>query len=323
MNSRDRRHKPKPVHVPPELFKLVSPDRSARITHCRLRLTIGLARTEGRQRSNSAHRARRRIDAFTATEDRLPPLDSIAHPPGARPGINKSPNRMAWRPYENLIDGELDNRTPGKVTGWMRFFRKGKHPLKVTFDLEGDFHDDIRGTLIRLSNPNPSDRNDQLGRSGSYVDGIARVQRGTVGDITAGLPLGPWTEELAQKLMAQHELAWGELGTTGEKREAQRQELSDRYRRHIEAGDVYYAYVAYPYIEWDSDNGRGGFELYPSQLGNVKATRGEAKNPAGLHQEEKKRSEAFGSFMAGMVDELSEENREKGGDGKVTGIVVG
>ena len=89
-NSRDRRHKPKPVHVPPELFKLVSPDRSARITHCRLRLTIGLARTEGRQRSNSAHRARRRIDAFTATEDRLPPLDSIAHPPGARPGINKS-----------------------------------------------------------------------------------------------------------------------------------------------------------------------------------------------------------------------------------------
>src|SRR5437879_12601392 len=76
-NSRDRRHKPKPVHVAPELLKLVSPDRSARITHCRLRLTIGLARTEGRQRSNSAHRARRRIDAFTATEDRLPPLDSI------------------------------------------------------------------------------------------------------------------------------------------------------------------------------------------------------------------------------------------------------
>jgi hypothetical protein len=27
---------------------------------------------------------------------------------------------MAWRPCENLIEGDLDNRTPGKVTGWMR-----------------------------------------------------------------------------------------------------------------------------------------------------------------------------------------------------------
>ena len=28
---------------------------------------------------------------------------------------------MAWRPSEYLIDGELDNTNPGKVTGWMRF----------------------------------------------------------------------------------------------------------------------------------------------------------------------------------------------------------
>jgi hypothetical protein len=28
---------------------------------------------------------------------------------------------MAWRPTEYLIEGELDNTTPGKVTGWMRF----------------------------------------------------------------------------------------------------------------------------------------------------------------------------------------------------------
>src|SRR3989441_295771 len=35
---------------------------------------------------------------------------------------------MAWRPYENLIDGELDNRTPGKVTGWMLAFAKEAHP---------------------------------------------------------------------------------------------------------------------------------------------------------------------------------------------------
>src|SRR3989442_15215583 len=123
--------------------------------------------------------------------------------------------------------------------------------------------------------------------------------------------------------MAEHELAWGELGTTGEKREAQSQELSDRYRRHIEAGDVYYAYVAYPYIEWYSDNGRGVLELDPSQLEIVKATRGKAKTPAELHEDEKKRSEAFGSFMAGMGEEGSQKKPEKRGGGKNTRTVGG
>jgi len=59
---------------------------------------------------------------------------------------------MAWRPYENLIDSELDNRTPGKMSGWMRFFRQGKSPLKVKLDLAGDFREDISGTMIRLKN---------------------------------------------------------------------------------------------------------------------------------------------------------------------------
>jgi len=94
---------------------------------------------------------------------------------------------MAWRPYENLIDGFLDNTVPGKVTGWMRFFRRGRSPLEVTFDLEGDFHRDIQGKGIQLSNPFPSDRNEGLSGSRSYVDGLSPVQRGEVGDITAGL----------------------------------------------------------------------------------------------------------------------------------------
>jgi len=230
---------------------------------------------------------------------------------------------MAWRPYENLMDGELDNRTPGKVTGWMRFFRNGKHPLKVTFDLDGDFHEDIRGTLIRLSNPNPSDRNDELVRGGSYVDGIARVQRGTVGDITAGLPLGPWTEELAQELIAQNEFIWNENGIQGAEREERRQEFANRYREHIKAGDPYYSYVAHPYIEWYSENGRVVLELDPSQAAIVEATPAKAKTPAELHGDEKKRSEAFGSFMGNMLKNFSRKNRKKGGDGKVTGIVVG
>jgi hypothetical protein len=112
----------------------------------------------------------------------------------------------AWRRYENLIDGELDNRIPAKVTGWIRFFCRGNEPLKVTFDLEGDFHEDIRGKVIRLSNPNPSDKNESLDRESTYMRGISAIQRGSVGNITAGLSHGPWTDQLARKFMAQNEL---------------------------------------------------------------------------------------------------------------------
>ena|SRR2546426_8760641 len=50
--------------------------------------------------------------------------NDIAHTPGAqRPGITINPSTdMAWRPYANLINGELNNDARGKVTGWMRFF---------------------------------------------------------------------------------------------------------------------------------------------------------------------------------------------------------
>ncbi|MFW6119034.1 MAG: hypothetical protein ACOC7S_01715 [Planctomycetota bacterium] len=94
---------------------------------------------------------------------------------------------MAWRPYSNLIEGRLDNTTPGKVTGWIRFVGMEK---KVRLELEGDFHRDIRGTVIRLNNPEPADRNatGDLGekRPGSYMDGFSAIQTGSAGDITAG-----------------------------------------------------------------------------------------------------------------------------------------
>ncbi|MFH1748251.1 MAG: hypothetical protein ABIG44_14550, partial [Planctomycetota bacterium] len=54
---------------------------------------------------------------------------------------------MAWRPTQYLLEGELDNTTPGKVTGWMRFAGMSE---KVTFDLKGNFHRDIRGAKICL-----------------------------------------------------------------------------------------------------------------------------------------------------------------------------
>jgi len=173
---------------------------------------------------------------------------------------------MAWRPYANLIDGELSNSTPGKVTGWMRFFRRGMTPLRVTFDLVGDFREDIRGRRIRLTNPQPSDENIALDRQGTYMEKFSPVQSGVAGDITAGLPLGTWSEELAQTLMAQNEVVWNEIGLPTAKREERRKMWAERYRGHIAAGDQYFAYVEYPYIEWYAENGRVVLELDPLQV---------------------------------------------------------
>ena len=183
--------------------------------------------------------------------------DSIAYPPGPRRSgliINSMP--MAWRPYDNLIDGELDNRIPGKVTGWMRFFRRGQEPLKVVFDLEGDFHDDIRGKVIRLHNAKPTESYDGLGMK-TYMKGFADVQSGVAGDITAGRPLGRWTEELSNRLKAELEIFWEEVGLSGEELERRRHEVASKHARKIAAGELYYPYVTYPYIEWYSANGSG------------------------------------------------------------------
>ena len=88
---------------------------------------------------------------------------------------------MAWRTTQYLIEGELDNTNPGKVTGWMKFAGKKE---KVTFDLEGNFHRDIRGAKIHFSNDAEANSDEAQG----YMDGMASHQTGNTGDITAGLP---------------------------------------------------------------------------------------------------------------------------------------
>ena len=88
---------------------------------------------------------------------------------------------MAWRPTEYLIEGELDNTNPGKVTGWMKFAGKKE---KVTFDLEGNFHRDVRGAKVRLIG---GASETEQGVEG-YMQGFAPHQTGQVGDMTAGLP---------------------------------------------------------------------------------------------------------------------------------------
>ena len=89
-------------------------------------------------------------------------------------------NEMAWRPTNYLLEGELDNTRLGKVTGWMRFAGMKN---KVTFELKGDFHRDIRGTRIRFTGDGEADDLE----AASYMDAFAEHQTGRAGDITAGL----------------------------------------------------------------------------------------------------------------------------------------
>jgi hypothetical protein len=87
---------------------------------------------------------------------------------------------MAWRPSSYLLEGELDNTVTGKVTGWMRFAGMKE---KVSFDLKGDFHRDIRGTKIRLTGSGREDDSE----AEEYMASFAVHQTGKTGDITAGL----------------------------------------------------------------------------------------------------------------------------------------
>ncbi|MFN3166988.1 MAG: hypothetical protein ACE37H_07985 [Phycisphaeraceae bacterium] len=77
------------------------------------------------------------------------------------------------------MHGILDNRVPGKVTGVLRFHGMDE---EVRMDLEGDFHRDIRGTRIHLY----GSENDTPADAPRYMQGMATLQIGKVGDMTAG-----------------------------------------------------------------------------------------------------------------------------------------
>lgn len=89
---------------------------------------------------------------------------------------------MAWRPTPYLVAGELDNTVRGRVTGWMYYIGLDG---KVTFDLEGDFHRDIRGANIKFSGD--ANAGIDIEKAVSYMEIFALHQTGKVGDITAGL----------------------------------------------------------------------------------------------------------------------------------------
>ena len=95
---------------------------------------------------------------------------------------------MAWRPNEQFIEGVLDNTVPGKVTGWMRFAGMND---RVIFDLEGNFHRDIRGAKVRLRGDGESANTEE---SEKYMEGFSAVQKGNVGDVTGGFPPADYVE---------------------------------------------------------------------------------------------------------------------------------
>lgn len=88
---------------------------------------------------------------------------------------------MAWRPGQHLIDGELDNTEPYRITGWMRFAGLDH---QVTFDLKGEFHRDICRAKIRIRGNGNSDDPE----AARHMKHFASHQTGDAGDITAGRP---------------------------------------------------------------------------------------------------------------------------------------
>lgn len=96
---------------------------------------------------------------------------------------------MAFRPHEYLIVGELDNRKPGKIEGWMRYLG---HDGMMLLDLAGDFREDIRGLAMRFRGYASAHTDLQEARSAMAC--VSLLQTGRAGDITAGLPPAPYVD---------------------------------------------------------------------------------------------------------------------------------
>jgi len=80
---------------------------------------------------------------------------------------------MAWRIEENVIRGEIDNRTAGRVYG--KVWLAGRNDPLV-LELTGNCHKDLAGCRLAFTNPAP--------KPDSRIT-LAANQRGAVGDMTA------------------------------------------------------------------------------------------------------------------------------------------
>lgn len=80
---------------------------------------------------------------------------------------------MAWRIDEQVIRGEIDNRTRGRVTGRVWFVGRAE---PVELRLEGNCWRDLAGRRLEFTNPDPKDGD---------LENFAQLQDGSTGDITA------------------------------------------------------------------------------------------------------------------------------------------
>lgn len=80
---------------------------------------------------------------------------------------------MAWRIEEQVVRGEIDNRTPGRVIG--KLWLAGRDEA-VELDLEGNPWRDLAGHVLKFTNPDA-----KVGD----LSGLSARQKGSVGDITA------------------------------------------------------------------------------------------------------------------------------------------
>ena len=85
---------------------------------------------------------------------------------------------MAWRPADLVLEGQLDNTTPGWTTGWIRLEGRAE-PLKLK--LVGNCCADLAGWKFRIVRTQPSPDRDEA----MDYDGITTNQSGTIGDVTA------------------------------------------------------------------------------------------------------------------------------------------
>ncbi len=108
----------------------------------------------------------------TAAGPKVPPKDrQSSAKSGGQP--RKESHDMAWTVSRHLIEGELDNTQPGKVSGWLQL---AGIQQKVSLDLTGDFDPDIRGSKLHLRGFCPVD--DQS--ADIYMVAFAAHQTGTV-----------------------------------------------------------------------------------------------------------------------------------------------
>lgn len=80
---------------------------------------------------------------------------------------------MAWRIREHIQSGEIDNRTKGRIRGFLVLAGSGD---RILLDLAGNAHPDLAGSLIRFRNPRSIEK---------PLDDFPLQQSGKAGDITA------------------------------------------------------------------------------------------------------------------------------------------